>query len=236
MSVTLTRSGARTEKRGAGLDLTRPPQVNLLPPEIAAGRALSRLKRLLVFVLLGVVLVAALLVVWAATRVDNAQERVEAANADTTRLLAEKTGYHEVTVVIDELNTVRAAVLVGTRTEVDWRSYIRAIAGGLPEGVTLDEVVVTSATPLAAQSAPLDPLQQPTLATIQFKARSAAVPDTASLMDALATLPGLAYPAVSTESLTGDETTGTYYEVTGQVQVTFDAKLGRFASLLEEAS
>lgn len=236
MSATLTRSGVRTEKRAAGLDLSRPPQVNLLPPEIAAGRALSRLKRLLAFVLLGVVLVAALVVVWADTRVDSAQERLEAANADTTRLLAEKTGYHEVTVVIDELNTVRGAILVGTSTEVDWRSYIRAIAGGLPDGVSLDEVTVTSATPLAAQSTSLDPLQQPTLATIQFKARSAAVPDTAALMDDLQAVPGLDYPVVSTESLTGDESTGTYFEVTGQVQVTFEAKLGRFASLLEEAS
>lgn len=204
------------------------PQVNLLPPEIKAGQQLSRIKLLLGLVVVAVAVTAGLLVLVAMQRVDSAQDRYDTAQQQTATLLAEKAQYSRVTSVLLELSALDKARQMGTSTEFAWAPYTRAITAVAPQEISLDELTVESATPMAARSLPSDPLQTYTYAQVSFKARAAAQPDVTEWVRALESIPGFVYPRVTTIELTGDDDT-IYYEVIASVQVTDALLLNRFA-------
>ncbi len=205
------------------------PQVNLLPPEVAAARNLSRIKAWLgVAVLMTVVLAAA---GFGAALLDGnaAAAELETAQRDGARLQADQAKYAEVPKVLGALADAKAARLVGMSTEVAWTGYLNAISATLPPNVSIDDVAIMGATPMVAAPAPATALQAPSLYTITFTARGITIPDSAAWADALNSVPGFADAWVSSATVTAQGTT-TYYQVAGSVQVNSVALSNRFAS------
>lgn len=212
---------------------SRPPQVNLLPPEVHAARGLRTVKRWAVLGLASCLLLVGLVYAASAFQLAQARDDLTAAQSDTTRLQQEMTQYAEVPLVLNELEQVEQARTLGGSTEVLWRPYLDAVRAALPAEATLRSLGVTGATPITSAAPPMDPLQPQSVGQLTFTAVTPAVPDAAAWSDALAAIPGLVDPRI--QSVVRDEATGTAgYLVTGTVQYDESALSGRYSATEEE--
>lgn len=214
------------------------PQVNLLPPEIRATRALATVKRWLVIAL--IVVVALVGAVYAFALVDRgvAANELTEADAETIRLRDEERKYAEVPQVLTAIAATTDARTVGMAKDVQWKSYIDAIAAVLPADVTLDSFQIAGPSPLAAPPTAQDPLTTTApVGTITFAARSATLPKTAEWIDALRTVPGFSSPWASTMAITAAEGSGTtYFSVQMSVDVTDAAFSHRYDPTAQEGN
>lgn len=216
------------DKKAPPSIITGLPQVNLLPPEVRAARGLQSIKRWLVIALLVVVVLCALAWMYAQSVASNAQADLEAAQSETARLTQEQAKYAEVPKVKAQLADAQLALQIGGSTDVAWRAYFDAIAAVLPDDVSIDTFGVTGATPMAAPEPSTDPLQAPSVGQIAFGARSAAVPDSAALVEALNSIPGFSDAFVTSVAVTEDDVSGVFYGIQATVQFTADAYSHRF--------
>ncbi len=230
MTALLERPRPRTKSAGQSLLNAGLPQVNLLPPEVNAARGLRRLKRMLAFVLLGVVGVCALMVVYGLFDGQTAKGDLARAEEDARglqRQLAEPK-YAEVPKVMDALDGIADARPKAMATDVSWSEYVDAIAAVLPKGASIDDFSVTYATPMSGVGDPADPLQAPSLGQIAFTGRSVTVPDTAAWIVALNSIHGFNDAWVASAAVTGDQESGEYYRFSSTVQVSRLALTHRF--------
>ena len=216
-------------KGGSNQQLGAPslPQVNLLPPEVAAARNLSRIKAWLGVALLMTVVLAAAGFGAALLDGNAAAAELESAQRDGARLQADQAKYAEVPKVLGALADAKAARFVGMSTEVTWTGYLSAISATLPPNVSIDNFSVHGGTPMTLAPAPATALQAPSLYTITFAARSKTIPDSAAWADALNSVPGFADAWISSASVTG-QGAATYYQVAASVQVNSVALANRF--------
>ena len=230
MSATLAPPPVRTATVVPGAPLL--PQVNLLPPEIRAGRQFGRVKAWLGVSILITVLLCGLIVLWAAFASSQAQDELTQVQDENAALLAEQSTYAEVPQVLNQLGEAVDARTLGMASEILWRPYLAALAATTPGEVSVDTVSVVTAASAAGAVAPLSPLQAPSIGTLTFSGRSLTVPDTAAWLDQLATVPGFADPYVSSVQVTESEGV-VYYQVTGTVQVSDVAYADRFIPVEE---
>lgn len=209
------------------------PQVNLLPPEIRASRALRSTKRLLLISLIGVLALA--VAGWGASmmQVSAAEAELQREQDETRRLLAEQQQYSEVPAVLGALDSARTARQLGTSTEVFWDEYLLLLMLTAPADVTFSSIAVSGATPMQPPPAPSHPLQSQSTFRLDFSGGSATLPDTAAWMDALEGIEEFQDAQVFSMSITEGTTPPwegrSYYEVTGSVQITSEALANRFA-------
>ena len=204
------------------------PQVDLLPPEVRAGRKLKAVQRLLVLAILGVVLVAAAGWVYSLLTLSDAKKEVATARGDTDRLNADQAKYAEVPQIQAELSTTQTALDQVTSSEVLWKGYLEALRAVTPPQVSYDTMqFAVSNSGGAAVSA--NALQAPSLGQIVITGRSATVTDMSAWMDAIRTIPGLSDPWFTQASLTDDNGVA-FYQVSGTVQITSAALAHRFAA------
>ena len=222
MSTTISLGRPR-----AGEAVSVRAQVDLLPPEVRAGRKLRQTKRLLAVVVVGVVFIGALGWVYALFALRDASSELSSAQANTERLSAEQAKYSDVPAVQRQLATAQAALVAGTSTEVLWKQYLEALRAVTPAGVSYDSLSVTMSDNPTAQGSG-DPLQQAGVGQIVFTARTSTVPDISSWMDAVRAVPGLSDPWFTQASLTDDQGIA-YYKVDGTVQISDTALAHRFA-------
>ena len=208
------------------------PQVNLLPPEIRAGRQLSNLKSWLGVALLITVLAAGGLVVTSQLSLRSAQDALANTEDENAALVARQAEYAEVPTVLNQLENTTNARLVAMAAEVDWRPYIMAIAATAPAGVSIDNLAV-SPPGVGAVSTSGD-ISDLVVAVVTFQGRSATLPDTAAWLDGLAAVPGLADPWFTSAGLQSQNDIG-YYAVTGTVNVTYEGLAMRFVPTEEPA-
>lgn len=204
------------------------PQVNLLPPEIRAGRRLSRVKSWLGVMLLVTVLIAALLIVWSLWTVRGAETELADVQGENQDLVAQQSQYAEVPRVLRQLDEFKDSRELAMSTEVMWKPYLAAIAATGPAGVSFDTVAFSGPSPLnAAPMATTNPLLAPNVGVVTFSTRSLTLPDTAAWLEGLAGVEGLSDPWFSSAQVTESEGV-TYYQVSGTVQVTDAAYADRF--------
>ncbi len=227
MSTVLTKAPSGAKSKNATL-LLGPPQVNLLPPEVRAARGLRSTKRILVLALVGVVGVCGVGFAVSTVTAAAAVTRLADAQAETTRLMLEQAEYAEVPRVKSALSETHRAIRLGMSTEIQWKSYLDAITAVLPEGVSVDVLTTTGATPMTGNPAGANPLQPASTGQITFTVRSLTVPNTASWIEALDSVPGLAGAWTSAVTITADEAGTTYYDVSASVQVLDTAYSHRF--------
>lgn len=218
---------AERSRKSAGSKQAPPalPQVNLLPPEVTAARGLHKTKRWLL-VGIGATAVACIVAfVLSLASVGLAQGDLDEAQAETLRLQSEKAKYAEVPLVLASIDRSESALLVGFAAEVDWRSYLDAFTAVLPEGVSVDTLKVDQSDEVVAQADFLQPLG---IGQVQMTGRSLTVPDVASWIDVMDSIPGFDDARVATVVVHADEAGTTYYSIEATVQVSTDAILGRF--------
>lgn len=216
------RGAAKGQPGAGGL-----PQVNLLPPEVRSARGLKVVRRWLAFGLVAVAV--ALGGVYALSLIERgtAEEERAEAQAETVSLQAEQERFAEVPVVLAALSEAALARRVGMSTEVTWKPYIDAITAVLPPNVSIDSILMSSATPIMLAAPPESPLFSPNVGQLSFTGRTVTVPDTAAWMDALDSIPGFSDAWVSA-SILSDEEGVLYYAVTATVRVTESAFAQRF--------
>lgn len=175
---------ARSNQKAA-LNAPVLPQVNLLPPEIRAARALRPVKRwVAISAVLALVVVGGTYLVGTLER-SNAQAALDAANEETTVLLAEQQKYAEVPKVTGALAANERARKATMATEVLWADYLGAVEAVIPEEVSIDTLAVDLVTP-GTQA----PLESPALAKLTFQTRSLTPPDVATWLRSLNAIPG----------------------------------------------
>lgn len=227
MSTVLSRP--LTTKKGGATGFPAVPQVNLLPPEYGARRALAALKRRLLFALVVVLAVAVVAYGVAFTSLTAARAEQARAEEETTSLLQQQQQYAEVPQVLGQLARAEDARTLGMSTEILWAPYLRAVGAVMPEGVLLSQFAMTGATPMLAPAPPSNPLQDETVSALAFEAISDQLVDTADWVDALNAMPGFHDAWVSTAK--ADEYNGQpVYRYTSTVRVTADAYADRFGA------
>lgn len=202
------------------------PRVDLLPPEVLRARAAKATRRRLG---LGVVAAIAVVVLGVGAGFAlNVQAQVDllTAQARTSELILAQGEYVEVTKVQYHLDLARAAQQVGASTEIAWKPYLEQVQATLPASVSIDQVTIDSATPIAVYEQATTPLQGARMATISFSATSALLPDVPAWLRSLATLPGFADALPG--SVTLDEASGVY-TASITMHVNDAAFSGRFA-------
>ncbi|GEN78855.1 PilN domain-containing protein [Actinotalea fermentans] len=213
-----SKGRARLSGRAPALGAPPYPQVNLLPPEVAAARGLARTKRwLALFVALSLVGLAGLYLLGVRAK-DAAADDLAAAQQTTQDLNAQKEQYAEVPLVLAELDRAAQARQLSMQTEILWRPYLRALAATAPEGVRIETVRLFGTTVIDPPVPPPDVLGGEGVGTVSLTVESRTVPDTAAWLRALETIPGFEHAWFSQHTLTAENDVA-YYSVTATVQI-----------------
>jgi len=182
----------RTSSKDSGITIGGAPRVDLLPPEVRAGRRADATTRR---TWLGVVvLVAATVVASGAATLHalGAEGELATAQSDTSSLLAQQTQFSELRATQAQVELVQAGQKVGGSTDIDWSAYLADVQSTLPVGVTIESVSLDQASPLTPYEQPSTPLLGARVATLTFTASSPSLPSFPVWLDGLATLPGFA--------------------------------------------
>lgn len=218
------RSGGA--RRGGSSGFPHLPQVNLLPPEVRSARALRAVKVWLALVVVAALVLIGLAYGYATIEEGAAQSDLDRANADTQDLHTEQRTYADVPVVLGQLQTLEAARILGSSTEVMWEDYVGAVSAVTPPGVTIESIGYGGANPMTSADV-ADVLVEDSMGVITFAGRAPTTLETAAWMDALDSIPGLSNAWISTEEIDGTDTVS-YYKITGRVNVTSAALALRF--------
>lgn len=167
-----------------------PPRVDLLPPEVAAGKKSAAMRRQLGIVVVGVVLICAAGSVAAALNALSSQIALEVERDLTVQLLGQQAEFIEVRTLASAVDGVAAARDVGASTEVNWREYLTAVQALMPAGVVFDSYTVDLGTPVLALQAPTASLEGSRVGTLAFVANTANLPDVQAWLARLHELPG----------------------------------------------
>lgn len=220
MTSTVSRP---SPSRGAAFGGPPLPQVNLLPPEVRAGRQLRRAKLWMGVGVAATCLLVAGGYVLSAVGVVMAERELAAQQERTNDLLAEKALYAEVTPVVTELARVAAAQLAVSTTEVLWADYLGAVTAVLPA----DASVATIAVEVSNGEPTDDPLVSPHFGRVTFTGYSTTTPDTIAWLEGLSTIPGFADPTLTVTQKTAVDDV-VLYEWTVRVHLSQDSFAGRF--------
>lgn len=228
MTSLLTKGSSRPDQRNSGqLGAPRLPQVDLLPPEVRAGRGLAQLKRLLALGLVLVLLLAGGVYGWAYLAEQSANDHLAESQDEASALVRERQKYAEVPIVLKALEEITGARAFGLSTEIQWRPYIEAITAVLPANVSIDSFTVTQAAPMSPMTAPAEPTSQMGFGSVVFSVRSLTLPDASAWMDALDSIPGFSDPTLQSSTVTEEDGTA-YYIVTATIQADASALSLRF--------
>lgn len=180
------------------------PRADLLPPELKAEVRFRAQRRLMG----GIVVLAIALVVGAYlyTFVNAAtnEARLAASNATTQTLATQKAEYIEVTQLQTQIDKSTAAQIVGTSTEVNWKSYITLVQASLPAGANLTSISAKTTAPGVPAEVATTPLLQPSIVSIEFAARTPTLPDVSAWIENLSKIPGFADATAGTITLRDD--------------------------------
>ncbi len=206
------------------------PQVNLLPPEIRSARGLRVVQRLLGLGLLVVLGLVGLGYLYAANEARGAEDDLEAARGETTRLLAEQAQYMPVTEVLDQLTAMDVARRLAMVSEIPAALYLGAISAVTPPGVTIESVTYTGSSPMVLAPVPANALVEPGVGEIDIVGRAPMPVDTVAWARALNSIPGLRDAWVEATNVSGTDEVS-YLVVTASVTVDESALTDRFGSL-----
>ena len=153
------------------LVLGGPPRVDLLPPEIKAGKQAAGVRRGLAVGVVAVIVLSAAGYGVAALGALNAANALSDEQDRTAKLLAEQTQYSEATTLVARVRGLEAALLTGTSTEIEWYPVLTTLDKLLPTPGKM-AVNFTSASPIESHPQPVNTLQVPRVATLLVSVRT----------------------------------------------------------------
>ena len=199
------------------------PQVNLLPPEVGDARKADVAKRWAVVAVVAAVAVSAGGWFFFQQQQSAAQDKLTAAEAETTQLRHEQQTYAEVPQILTQRDAVRATRSLAFTTDVDWPTYLSGVLGVLPEGTSLEKVEANVATPMSGEVSAVDTLDQPGIGQLKITARSTTVPDAGALVAAMSSIQGLTEARVASVTLVASPDGADFYRVVMTAQLNHDA-------------
>jgi hypothetical protein len=216
--------------KGTAPSLGGAPRVDLLPPEVHAGKRAKSLQRGL---RLGVFAVVALVVAatggaWFLAFV--AHGNLVSAQERTAELLLLQTEFAEVRDVKTNVAVAQAAQQVGVSTEIDWKSYILQLQATLPAGVAINTVDSSSASPVTDFAQSEIPLEGGRIGTLTFSASSPTLPSIPTWLNGISTMTGFVDAVPNSVNLEVDGT----YTASITMHINSNAYSGRFAAKKDE--
>ncbi|QIK83577.1 hypothetical protein [Sanguibacter sp. HDW7] len=193
MSLSLSKKSSTSgavSKSQKGIGATLLPQVNLLPTDVTDARNLKKLKAVLAVVIALVLVLVGGLTFVASGLVSKAQGRVDAANAETTRLQVEQRKYAEVPIVLGRIDETENALFRSGMGDVRWKPTIDALTSQIPEELEVRKLVIEGWDAAQGSISLNDPSQRSGLHTrISIEMVSKTLPDVAKLLADLEALP-----------------------------------------------
>ncbi len=129
----------------------------------------------------------------AALRAVGAQSDLDATNAKTAQILAEKQKYVSASAVAGQVAAIQAALKTSASTEVLWYTQYAQIDALLPSGALLVAGKFSAPSPMDSALTPLGPLRDQTpVAVLKFQVAGISMPAAVDLLPQLDGLPGFA--------------------------------------------
>lgn len=181
MSILTSRGERLTSVVDAFGAPTRVPSVNLLPPEIVAGRAFRRTQKVLGATV--VVVIAALVGVYAlqVQAKNDAADSLAVSQATGTTLKAEEAKYADVPRVYQAIDDAQSARQTAMGQDIEWSRYLTDFSLAMPANVWLTSLDLSLAAP-AAGATPTTP----SVGTMTFAGTAIDHPDVAAWLVTLA--------------------------------------------------
>lgn len=176
-------------------------RVNLLPGEIAEERRTKRLRAGLAGSLVVVLGACAGAYVLTLGHVAAADDALAAEQAKTAPLLAAQEPYAEVPAVLKQVETAVALQKTVAQGDVPWYSYLDRLAAVAPAGLSFTSLNVQVSVADTSATASADPLQPAGVATITVVGETKAQNTVADWMDAVAAIPAVQDPRLSSSVL-----------------------------------
>lgn len=144
------------------------PTVSLLPRELKSAARSRTIQRALIAGVVVAVVVAGGATAGAAALAGAAQARLDASNATTQQLVKQLAKFRDVQTLQQQIADGKAAVQVGSSTEIDWQAHIDAIEALMPSEWTVTSIMADSVSPVTAYQQGSSPLERPRAATMQM--------------------------------------------------------------------
>jgi len=177
------------------------PVARLLPPEIVEQGRVRTTRSIVIYLIIGVAVLAAAAVGGAYLVAQDAQRQLAAVQAQNASVLAQEAKYAPARTADSKVKLAQAAQRVGAAGEIDWTAYFGKIQAVLPQGVTITQISGETSTPAAPVTQDSAPLAQGRAAVVTV---TVSAPDQASIantLDRLQSLPGYAgaFPGAMTQ-------------------------------------
>ena len=183
------------QEQSLGTGLVTLPRVNLLPPEIGERKRFRRVQVALGAGVLAAVGVVALGFVVASSGVGTANEELEAATAESSRLQAEKGKYADVTAVYQQAAAAQAMLTEAMGEEVRYSRFLSDLSLSVPEDVWLTELTYDQTAVAPAVGA-----TEPGVGTLTVTGKGFSHEDVALWLESLASQKTYSNPHFSSSS------------------------------------
>lgn len=225
------KKGGRRGGAPVKIALAGEPTVQLLPPSIRDRATVrSRMRTGVLFVVLGLI-VAAALVAYGTVRAAQAQQGLVAANNRTLQLIAEQAQYADAVALDRLIAQARQLQASATETEIDWGPLLQALIVQLPSGGEIMAVKGVSFAPWeaipAAEGVDVEALRElGMIAKVELEVSTVTIQDATVYSRGLAELPGYLGATISTVAV------GVEGRVTSKVTLVLglEAASGRFVT------
>jgi hypothetical protein len=190
---------------------------NLLPPEIVSARRARVLRKIVIFVLVGLLLIGAAAYGYAYKQNSDAGSDLAAAQSQTAQLHLEQHKYGEVVQITGDVAQVASRLSTLLATDVDFPKLLGELVDKAPRGGSITQLGVTmqggptvsgQTTTTTQPSVVLDPTGRTPVGMVTITGTARSMPDVAAYVNALARVPGVV--AVYPSSQQFDGTTLTY--------------------------
>jgi Tfp pilus assembly protein PilN len=175
---------------------------NLLPPEIVAARRARVLRKIVIFVLAGVVLLGAAGYFLAYKQKQDASSDLAAAEAQTAQLHVQQHKYDEVVQITGEVAQVKSKISTLFTTDVDFPQLLNELVAQAPKSGGITQLAVAlqggptvsgQATSSSQPTVALDPSGQVPVGNVTITGTARSMSDVAAYVNALAHVPGVIY-------------------------------------------
>ncbi len=208
-----------TTKDADVTDVFALPRVDLLPPEIAAGRRLRSLQRVLAVLVLAVVGVVGLLHLSATASVREAESSLQTAQAERQRLQAETSAYREAAALHARADQADVTLVRAMAEEVRYSHLLDDLSRTVPEHVWITSLTFSQNVPPTGASA---------IGTVTISGAARSHDDVAAWLEALAAQQGYAKPLLQS-SANGELAGQKVVNWTTTASLTSESFSGRYA-------
>jgi Tfp pilus assembly protein PilN len=217
-----------SKKSNDRLVFGQPPRADLLPPEFRQEATLRRQRRSLIAIAVLAIVVVLLGYGYATFGSATSDLRYQAALAETQSLLEQKKDYADISSMQGRVAAIKAAQIVGSAPEIDWKTYLSLVDATFPDGMSMDSVGAVAVAPGRTSTSPNSPLEGNNIATLDFQVRTRSLPSISQWIENLGFLPGFVNADASSisKSDSGEYTASVTMHIdSGALAHRFDADL-----------